>query len=163
MARLKRPRPPLTPGQESLRLAQRYSELCADFGGEEQLSTLQRQLLRRAALLTLRGEIADLDIASGRPIDMQRYVSECAMLLRILSRLGARATPQPATPQSTLRDYLQAREGKQPVLASETGPTARPKPPADDGKLKSAPSPPATTGPDVALGPPTEAIAAAPS
>lgn len=99
----------LTPIQQSHRLDAIYAELCADFGGEGQLSTIQKGLLRRAAMIQLRGEIAERDLAAGEAIDMQRYAGDCAMLLRILSRLGARAVAAPQR-QETLAEFLAAHD-----------------------------------------------------
>ena len=100
---------PLRPLQQAYRLEAIFRELVEEFGGAAQLSTLTRGLLRRAALLVLRGELAERDVARGEPIDAQRFASETALALRILSRLGARAKTIEPERAPSLAEYLAQR------------------------------------------------------
>ena len=112
-----------TPLQQHHRRKAILRELCQDFGGEPELSTIQRGLLRQAAILLLRVELAEISIARGEPHDEKRFASDVALALRVLSRLGARAANVKMTePEETLASYIakhDARKAAEKALGSE--------------------------------------------
>jgi hypothetical protein len=96
------------------RFARRYRDLVqdisADLGGAERLSTLQHQLIRRAAALASQCELIEADIAAGRPADLERFASAIALLTRVSRQLGLQRIARDITGAPDLRAYLAARE-----------------------------------------------------
>ena len=131
----------LTPLQQAYRRKSIYRALVADFGGEENISTLQTGLLAQAAILLLRVELAEISIARGEAIDEARFAADTALAIRVLRCLGAKsANLKPEEKEETLADYIarrdaeKARQSQKPIElvseapASELAPVAAPLP-----------------------------------
>jgi hypothetical protein len=67
------------------------AEFVADLGGAACLTEAQRQLIRRCATLALAAERAEAEIADGKAIDVDLYVTLCNGLGRCLARLGVKS------------------------------------------------------------------------
>lgn len=109
----------MRPLQQAHRLKAIFAELCADYGGTDALSTLQRGPLRQATIVMLRCEQTEIAIERGEPFDEEEHRKNVAISLRVLSRLGARAKA-PAPPEETLEQYIRrvdAEAAEQPRTA----------------------------------------------
>ena len=91
--------------------ARRYRDLMAemisDLGGPDGLSEGQRQLVRRAAGLSVQAEAVEAAIIGGEDIDLGQYVTASNCLRRVLESLGLRRVAKDVTPD--LASYLRAR------------------------------------------------------
>jgi hypothetical protein len=105
------------------RFARRYRDLVqdisVDLGGADRLSTLQHQLIRRAAALASQCELIEADIAAGRPADLERFASAIALLTRVSRQLGLQRIARDITGAPDLRAYLAAREREQSILIDQ--------------------------------------------
>jgi len=141
------------------RFARRYrdlvEEMSADLGGSDRLSTLQAQLVRRAAALAARCEIQEAELAAGRTIDAADFVADVGLLARIartlgLTRIAHDVNGRPSA-RPNLKSYLAAKAARAPLIEQA---------PADLAELPA--EPPALTGEpetattDVIPKPPTE-------
>src|ERR1700730_15997115 len=63
-----------------------YEVLCNDLGGASGLKEGQRQLVRRAATLSVMSEAMEADIVRDMPFDSDAYGTLCDRLGRCLSR-----------------------------------------------------------------------------
>jgi hypothetical protein len=84
-------------------MARRYRDLIVqytnDLGGDARISEAQRQLLRRAAMLSLELEKAETETASGQQLDLTTYTKAVNTLRRVLQTLGIKAATR-RTPTS---------------------------------------------------------------
>jgi hypothetical protein len=80
-----------------------------DLGGSEVLSEAQRQLVRRAAGLSVQGEAVEAQIIAGQEIDLGGYVTAINSLRRVLDTLGLKRVPKDVTP--SLDHYLDQISG----------------------------------------------------
>jgi hypothetical protein len=88
-----------------------YEDIAADLGGIDQLSEGQKQLARRAAMLSAESERMEALAARGEAeFDIELYGMICDRLGRLFGRLGLERKPKDATPD--LRSYLAARDGQ---------------------------------------------------
>jgi hypothetical protein len=78
-----------------------------DLGGSNRLSEGQRQLIRRAATLSIMSESVEADFIRNLAFDSEAYGVLCDRLGRCLQRLGLERVSRDVTP--TLQSYLQAR------------------------------------------------------
>jgi hypothetical protein len=92
-------------------LARRFRDLVQamtdDLGGGEILSEAQRQLVRRAAALSVECERLELEMASGRKVDFTDYGQLTNALGRVVGRLGIKRVAKDST--LDLKAYLSAR------------------------------------------------------
>ena len=72
------------------RFKELYLQIIADLGGDDNTSEGQRQLARRAAMLSMRCEAMEADFAAGGSGDLQDYLKATNMLSRLLGTLGLR-------------------------------------------------------------------------
>lgn len=81
--------------------------------GPQSLSEVQRQFVRRAALLSVMAEHHEQVAISGAPSDPEYYIGICRELRRVLVQLGIRAKPQDddAEAASALDSYLNREAG----------------------------------------------------
>ena len=92
-------------------LARRFRELTAaytsDLGGD--LSEAENQLVRRAATLSMRAELAETKLAAQQfdDLDFDEFLSLCNVLRRLLVTLGLKRVARNATP--ILADYIEGR------------------------------------------------------
>jgi hypothetical protein len=101
---------PMTDGRSAT--ARRFKDLvediAADLGGKAMLSEGQRQLIRRAAMLSAECERQEALAARGEAgFDCDAYGVMCDRLGRLFGRLGLERKSRDVTP--TLSDYLQAK------------------------------------------------------
>jgi hypothetical protein len=102
---------PLTDGRSAT--ARRFKDLvediAADLGGKEHLSEGQRQLIRRAAMLSAESERMEAMAARGEAeFDIDLYGMLCDRLGRLFGRLGLERVGRDVTP--TLSSYLHDKE-----------------------------------------------------
>lgn len=76
-----------------------------DLGGVVALSEAQKQLVRRACLLSIASEQIEADLAQGNAIDLAAYSSSTNALRRLLTTLGLKRVA--GRPQ-TLADAMRA-------------------------------------------------------
>ena len=78
-----------------------------DLGGVDHLSEGQKQLIRRAATLSIMAEAMEADAVRNLAFDGEAYGVLCDRLGRCLQRLGLERKPRDVTP--TLQSYLAAK------------------------------------------------------
>ena len=83
-------------------------DLTADLGGPELLSEAERQLVRRAAALSVDCEAAEAVMAQGGNLDMATYSTACNTLRRLLTTLGLERRQRDVTPDPL--EYVQAAQ-----------------------------------------------------
>lgn len=87
-------------------MARRYREITAsiesDLGGD--LTEAQRQLVARAATLSIWAEAREAELANGEPFDAAGYATISNALRRILCDLGLERRARNVTPR--LHDYI---------------------------------------------------------
>ena len=104
---------PLTDGRSAT--ARRFKDLvediAADLGGKDHLSEGQRQLIRRAAMLSAESERMEALAARGEAeFDIDLYGMICDRLGRLFGRLGLERVARPVNDSSNvLSDFLEAR------------------------------------------------------
>jgi hypothetical protein len=96
---------PLTDGRSAT--ARRFKDLIddisGDLGGADRLSEGQRQLIRRAAMLSAESERLEAMSIRGEAFDLDAYGVLCDRLGRLLQRIGLHRVPRDVT---TLQDYI---------------------------------------------------------
>ncbi len=83
---------------EARRFRDVLSEILSDLGGSEGLSEGQRQLARRGAMLSVRGEMMEAEAVKTGEIDLAAYGSLTDQLGRLFNRLGLKRVARDATP-----------------------------------------------------------------
>jgi hypothetical protein len=78
-----------------------------DLGGADLLSEFQRQLIRRAAALSVMAESVEADLVRDRPFAIVDYGTACDRLRRLCETLAIERKPRDVTP--TLGQYLAAK------------------------------------------------------
>jgi hypothetical protein len=90
------------------RLKDLVEDISADLGGKDRLSEGQRQLIRRAAMLSAECERQEALAARGEAgFDCDAYGVMCDRLGRLFGRLGLERKARDVTP--TLQSYLAAK------------------------------------------------------
>jgi hypothetical protein len=105
---------PLTDGRSATarRFRDLYEDICSDLGGAAHLSEGQRQLVRRAAMLSAESVRPEGLSARGEPgFDIDLYGQMCDRLGRVFARIGLKRVPRDAT---TLQRYI-AKSAKAPA------------------------------------------------
>jgi len=76
-----------------------YEQIVADLGGQDAISEGQRQLARRAAMLSAASEGME-DVAVGNPdqFDIERFGMICDRIGRLFQRLGLERRPRDVSP-----------------------------------------------------------------
>jgi hypothetical protein len=82
------------------------AEITSDLGGHDVLSEGQRQLVRRAATISIACEKLEGEAALGAEINLELYGTLTDRLGRCFQRLGLKRQPRDVTP--TLSEYLAA-------------------------------------------------------
>jgi hypothetical protein len=78
-----------------------------DLGGADMLSEGQRQLIRRAASLSIMAEAAEADLARDMDMDVNTYGMVCDRLRRIVESLGIERVARPINDGSqALAEYF---------------------------------------------------------
>jgi hypothetical protein len=78
-----------------------------DLGGADFLSEFQKQLIRRAAALSVMAESVEADLVRDRPFAITDYGTVCDRLRRLCETLGLERVARDVTP--TLQSYLAAK------------------------------------------------------
>ena len=86
-----------------------FSEIASDLGGHDVISEAQRQLVRRAAMLSVYCESVESDMAQGSQIDTDDLVRVVNALTRVLTAIGLQRRPRPSERKPTLTEYLAAQ------------------------------------------------------
>ena len=73
---------------EARRFRDILAEIVSDLGGSDTLSEAQRQLARRATLMSVQAELMEADSLIGKPLDLDAYGALSDRLGRCLNRLG---------------------------------------------------------------------------
>ncbi len=93
--------------------ARRFRDLIeiwtSDLGGADRLSEGQRQLIRRAASLSIMAEAIEADLARDLDCDVTVYGTVCDRLRRIVETLGLERKTRDAA--IDLKSYLAAKAG----------------------------------------------------
>jgi hypothetical protein len=86
-------------------------QMTADLGGTDLLSEFQRQLIRRAATLSVMAEAIEADVVRDRDFDILDYGTVCDRLRRIAETLGLRRIPRNVdiSPMERLKQYQEAK------------------------------------------------------
>jgi hypothetical protein len=100
---------PMTDGRSltARRFQDLYEDVAADLGGLDLLSEGQKQLIRRAAMISAESERQEAEWANGRPFDLALYSTTANTLRRIFESLGLERRSRDVTP--SLSSYLQAK------------------------------------------------------
>jgi hypothetical protein len=75
----------------------------SDLGGADLLSEGQRQLIRRAAALSILCESVEADMVRDLPFDIANYLAGTNAFRRVIETLGLRRVARDAT---SLKDYI---------------------------------------------------------
>src|SRR3954464_15855756 len=84
--------------REARRFRDVLGEIVSDLGGPDTLSEGQRQLARRAAMLSTQCEIMEGEAIAGRAIDLEAFGKLTDRLGRAFQRLGLRRKARDVTP-----------------------------------------------------------------
>lgn len=101
---------PMTDGRSltARRFQDLYEDVANDLGGLDLLSEGQKQLIRRAAMLSAESERQEAEWANGRPFDLTAYSTTANCLRRIFESLGLERKSKDVTPD--LRSYLAGKD-----------------------------------------------------
>jgi hypothetical protein len=112
---------PLTDGRSttSRRFRDLYQDIAADLGGLDRLSEGQKQLCRRAAMLSAESERLEAMSARGEEFDANLYGQMCDRLGRVFQRIGLRRVPRETL---SLREYVAKATKAAPVEIDEEAP-----------------------------------------
>ncbi len=91
-------------------LRQRFDEVCADLGGKDRLSYMQRSLVERGLWLEFWLSTQERELAGGNEFDVGRWVQAANSLQGIYSKLGLQ---RQAREVPTLQAYLASKERAQ--------------------------------------------------
>jgi hypothetical protein len=73
-------------------------------GGADRLSTAQRQLVQRAAILAVQCEDFEVRYSIGQPIELDMYLAAINCQRRVLTELGLERRARDVTP--SLQQYI---------------------------------------------------------
>lgn len=82
-------------------------ELESDMGGADRLSTAERQIVQRAAILGALVEAAEAQALAGHTVSVQELISMIGAQQRLLMSLGLQRRPRDVTPD--LKEYAARR------------------------------------------------------
>ncbi len=80
------------------------AEIVSDLGGSDILSEGQRQLARRAAMMSVEAERQEAEAVAGGKLDPDAFGALADRLGRVFNRLGLRRVARPVGPQS-MKEY----------------------------------------------------------
>src|SRR5262249_58531809 len=92
------------------------AEITSDLGGADLLSEAQRQLVRRAATISIACERMEGETAAGADINLELYGRLTDRLGRALQRLGLERKPRDVTP--SLADIIAQDEAEEAARAA---------------------------------------------
>jgi hypothetical protein len=85
-----------------------------DLGGPSFLSEFQKQLVRRAATLSIMAESIEADVVRDFEFDILNYGTVCDRLRRIAETLGLQRIARPVDGSTALADYFSHARPKTP-------------------------------------------------
>ena len=88
-------------------LRQRFDEVCADLGGKDRLSYMQRSLVERGLWLEFWLANQERELAKNEPFDVGKWVQAANSLQGIYSKLGLQ---RQARDVPDLQDWLKRKE-----------------------------------------------------
>ena len=94
-----------------------FDHICGDLGGIDQLSERQRQLVRRAAMLSAESERMEAMAVRGEEFDADLYGTMCDRLGRVFGRIGLKRVARDAV---TLKDYIKPAKPPPVEIEAET-------------------------------------------
>ena len=97
--------------QTSRRFRDLVEVMTVDLGGPDLMSEAKRQLIRRAATLSIMAEAIEADVVRDLGFDILNYGTVCDRLRRILESLGLERVARDTA--VTLEQYVEARYGDQ--------------------------------------------------
>jgi hypothetical protein len=103
----------------AVRLRELMERMTSDLGGAENLTEAERQLIRRAAMISVTCEQMEHRAALGESFDLTAYATATGHLGRTLKLLGLERQPRDETP--SLRDYLDAARQPDGAFTVEEG------------------------------------------
>jgi len=80
------------------------AEIVSDLGGADILSEGQRQLARRAAMMSVEAERQEAEAVAGGKLDPDSFGALADRLGRVFNRLGLKRVARPVGPQS-MKEY----------------------------------------------------------
>ncbi len=83
------------------------AEIVSDLGGSDGLSEGQRQLARRAAMMSVEAERMESEAVAGGKLDPDAFGALADRLGRVFNRLGLKRVARDATPD--LRTYIASK------------------------------------------------------
>lgn len=92
---------------EARRFRDIFAEIVSDLGGAARLSEAQRQLARRATLMSVQCELLEAASITGQVIDLDTYGQLADRVGRAFTRLGIKRAARDVTPD--LRDYIRSQ------------------------------------------------------
>ena len=113
-----------------MRFRDTYEQILEDLGGSAHLSEGQRQLARRAAILSNQCELMEIAAVAGEPFDVDCYGQITDRLGRCFQRLGLKRVARDVTP--TLDQYVKHRALDPLPRGRPGGPAEAPQAPLDD-------------------------------
>ena len=84
-----------------------------DLGGQDALSTAEKVLIQRCAMIATECERMEREALSGGTLDATVYSTLTGQLTRTLNSVGIKRLPKDVTP--TLRDYIEATREPEPL------------------------------------------------
>jgi hypothetical protein len=93
--------------KEARRFRDVLAQILDDLGGVERLSEGQKQLARRAALMSLECEKLEAKAVAGEEIDLEAFGKLTDRIGRAFQRLGLKRQPRDVTP--SLAQYLASK------------------------------------------------------
>ena len=84
-----------------------------DLGGADKLTETRLSLIRRFSSLSVLLEQQEVQIASGKEIDLASYSQLSSTLVRLAARIGLKRVPKNVTPVRS--EYLDGSNGNEPA------------------------------------------------
>jgi hypothetical protein len=100
---------------ESRRLKDIVRALTKDCGGEDALSEVKKQLVKRFAATVCLTERLEADLASGTAIDIAEHSLCVSTLIRLANVLGKDRVAKVVNPPPDLQQYLRQRPRSRPT------------------------------------------------
>jgi hypothetical protein len=101
---------------ESRRLKDIVRKLTKDLGGEDVLTEVKKQLVKRFAAVVCLTERMEADLASGTAIDITEHSLCVSTLIRLTSVLGKDRIARVVNPPPDLQQYLRQRPRSRPAI-----------------------------------------------
>lgn len=87
--------------------------ICQDLGGEDRLTTIQRQLVQAFAGCCIQMHSLNTHLLLGEQIDAMAHSSAISNMVRVASRLGIHRVAREVMPVPTIAEYLEHKQSSQ--------------------------------------------------